>query len=92
MTEWLGLPPLAAAHGGQIDSLIGWTHIFMFALFVGWGGFFAFCLVRFRRSQHPVANYAGVKSHSSSYLEIAVAVVEAVHHGKEAARRAFDAK
>jgi hypothetical protein len=26
MTEWLGLPPLAAAHGGQIDSLIGWTH------------------------------------------------------------------
>ena len=78
MTEWLGLPPLASAHGGQIDSLIGWTHIFMFALFIGWGGFFAFCLMRFRRSQHPVANYAGVKSHSSSYLEIAVAVVEAV--------------
>ena len=64
MTEWLGLPPLAAAHGAQIDSLIGWTHIFMLVLFVGWGGFFAFCLVRFRRSQQPVANYAGVKSHS----------------------------
>ena len=41
MTEWLGLPPLAAAHGGQIDSLIGWIHIFMLILFVGWGGFFA---------------------------------------------------
>ena len=38
MTEWLGLPALAAAHGGQIDSLIGWTHIFMLILFVGWGG------------------------------------------------------
>ena len=78
MTEWLGLPPLAAAHGGQIDSLIGWTHIFMLVLFVGWGGFFVYCLVRFRRSQHRWPNYAGVKSHSSSYLEIAVAVVEAV--------------
>jgi cytochrome c oxidase subunit 2 len=78
MTQWLGLPPLAAAHGAQIDSLIGWTHIFMFVLFVGWGGFFIYCLVRFRRSRQPMADYAGVKSHSSSYLEIAVAVVEAV--------------
>ena len=42
MTEWLGLPPLATAHGGQIDNLIGWIHIFMFILFVGWGGFFLF--------------------------------------------------
>ena len=24
MTDWLGLPPLATAHGGQIDGLIGW--------------------------------------------------------------------
>jgi cytochrome c oxidase subunit 2 len=78
MTEWLGLPPLASAHGGQIDSLIGWTHIFMFVLFIGWGSFFTYCLIRFRRSRNPVADYAGVTSHSSSYLEIAVAVVEAI--------------
>jgi hypothetical protein len=39
MTEWLGLPLLAADHGAQIDSLIGWTHIFMFVLFFGWGAF-----------------------------------------------------
>jgi len=78
MTDWLGLPPLAAANGGQIDSLIAWTHVFMAILFVGWGGFFAFCLVRFRRSRNPVANYTGVRSHASSYLEVAVAVVEAV--------------
>jgi cytochrome c oxidase subunit II len=58
--------------------LIGWTHVFMLILFVGWGAFFAFCLVRFRRSRHPVANYTGVKSHTSSYLEVAVAVVEAI--------------
>jgi cytochrome c oxidase subunit II len=78
MTEWLGLPPLAATHGGQIDNMIGWVHVFMLILFVGWGGFFIYCLVRFRRSRHPVANYAGVKSNASSYSEIGVAVIEAV--------------
>jgi cytochrome c oxidase subunit II len=78
MTEWLGLPALASANGGQIDGLIGWTHIFMAILFVGWGGFFLFCLVRFHRSRNPVANYTGVKSHASSYLEIGVAIVEAI--------------
>ena len=78
MTEWLGLPPLATTHGGQIDSLIGWTHIFMLILFVGWGGFFTYCLVRFRRSRHPVADYHGSTSHTSSYLEGAVLVVEMI--------------
>lgn len=78
MTDWLGLPLLASAQGGQIDSLIGWTHVFMLILFVGWGGFFAYTLVRFRRSRHPVANYTGVKSRTSSYSEIGVAVVEAI--------------
>jgi cytochrome c oxidase subunit 2 len=78
MTEWLGLPPLASAHGGQIDNLIGWIHIFMAILFVGWGGFFLYTLVRFRQSRNPVADYKGVTSHRSTYLEIGVAVVEAV--------------
>jgi cytochrome c oxidase subunit II len=78
MTHWLGLPPLASAHGGQIDGLIGWMHVFMFILFVGWGGFLAYVLIRFRRSRHPVANYTGVTSHASTYSEIAVAVIEAV--------------
>jgi len=78
MTEWLGMQPLASAHGGQIDNLIGYIHIFMLILFVGWGGFFAYVLVRFRKSRNPVADYRGVTSHRSVYLEIAVAVVEAV--------------
>ena len=78
MTEWMGLPALASAHGGQIDSLIGWIHVFMLVLFVGWGGFIAYCLVRFRASRHPVADYTGVTSHVSTYSEIGVVVVEAV--------------
>jgi len=78
MTDWLGLPPLATTHGGQIDGLIGWMHIFMAILFVGWGAFLVYALIRFRKSRNPVANYAGVKSHTSSYLEVAVAVVEMV--------------
>ena len=78
MTDWLRLPALASAHGGQIDGLIAWMHVFMLILFAGWGGFFAYALIRFRRSRHPVANYAGVKSHASSYLEIGVAVVEGI--------------
>lgn len=78
MTEWLGLPQLAAAHGAQIDNLIGWVHIFMLVLFVGWGGFFAYVLVRFRRSRNPVASYTGTRSHASSYLEGGVLVVELV--------------
>src|ERR687898_1878323 len=78
MTDWLGLPALAAAHGGQIDNLIGWIHVFMLILFIGWGSFFIYCLVRFRKSRNPVADYAGVKSNASKYSEIAVAVVEGV--------------
>ena len=78
MTEWLGLPALAAVNGGQIDNLIGWIHIFMFVLFVGWGAFITYCLIRFRRSRNPVADYRGVTTHASSYLEGGVAIVEAV--------------
>jgi len=78
MTEWLGMPPLATAHGAQIDNLIGWIHIFMLILFVGWGGFFLYAIIRFRKSRNPVADYRGVTSHRSTYLEVAVVVVETV--------------
>ncbi len=78
MTEWLGLPPLATTHGGQIDSMIGWMHIFMFVLFVGWSAFLVYVLMRFRRSRNPVASYTGVQSRANSYLEGAVLVVELI--------------
>lgn len=78
MTDWLGLPRLASAHGGQIDQLIGVIHIIMFVLFIGWGAFFAFILMKFRKGNHPKADYTGVKSHFSSYIEGAIAVIEVI--------------
>lgn len=78
MADWLGLPRLASAHGGQIDQLIGVIHIIMFVLFIGWGAFFAFILMKFRKGNHPKADYTGVKSHFSSYIEGAIAIIEVI--------------
>lgn len=78
MLEFLGLPPQASAHAPQVDQLIVYIHWLMLILFVGWGLFFLYTLIRFRASKNPTADYAGVKSHTASYLEVGVALVEAV--------------
>jgi cytochrome c oxidase subunit 2 len=78
MNEWMGMPALAATHGAQIDNLVGWIHVFMLILFVGWGGFFLYAITRFRKSRSPVADYKGVTSKSSTYMEVGIAVVEAI--------------
>ena len=76
MKEFLGLPLDASAHGTQIDQIIVITHWLMLFLFVGWGAFFIYTLVRFRKSRQQQADHVGVRSHASSYLEVAVAVFE----------------
>lgn len=76
MERWL--PLNAAAHGARIDGALNWVHVLMAILFVGWILFFAFTLWRFRRAKNPVASYTGVTTHTSTWIEIAVAVVEAV--------------
>ena len=78
MSNYLGLPIAASERAPEIDSMIGWVHWLMLLLFVGWGGFYLYTLFRFRRSKNPVANYEGVKSHFSSYLEVGVAVFEVI--------------
>lgn len=74
----IGLPLAASAHAGEVDDTMVIVHILMAVLFVGWILFFLFALYRFRRRNNPVADYKGVTSHTSTYLEIGVAVVEAV--------------
>jgi cytochrome c oxidase subunit 2 len=72
----LGLPVSASEHAARVDRLILYVHILMVVLFVGWILFFFYTLLRFRKGRNPVANYTGVKTHASSYLEATVAVVE----------------
>ena len=76
MNRWL--PPVASAHGAQIDATLDWVHWLMAILFVGWGAFFVWMLWRYRASKHPVADHGGATSHASSWLEGAVAVAEAI--------------
>jgi cytochrome c oxidase subunit II len=77
-SKLLGLPPLASEQGRHVDNLIIYVHWLMVALFVGWFGYFLFTLYRFHRKRNPKADYHGVRSHTSSYLEGAVVIVEGV--------------
>jgi len=74
----LGLPEVNTQTGTQVDTLIIYVHYLMVALFVGWGIFFCYTLYRFSRRNNPKADYAGVRTHASSYLEGIVALIEAV--------------
>ena len=81
MLEFLkhyGLPIHLSTAGPGIDEIIVLTHWLMLFLFVGWGVFFIISLVKFRASKNPKADHEGVKSHLSSVLEVAIAVVEIV--------------
>ena len=78
MGELLGLPIQASDHAAEIDNMIVYIHWLMAVLFFGWGIFYVYTLIRFRASANPKADYTGVTSHTSTYLEIGVAVVEAV--------------
>jgi cytochrome c oxidase subunit 2 len=78
MLNYLGMPAEASAHAAEIDHMIVLVHWLMLVLFVGWGAFFLFVLVRFRRGANPKASYTGAKGKLSKGLEVAIAVVEAV--------------
>ncbi|NQZ97228.1 MAG: cytochrome c oxidase subunit II [Myxococcales bacterium] len=72
------LPPNVSVQGDDIDTMINVIHWFMLALFVGWGAFMVFCLVRFRERPGHVAVYKPIKAGFSKWLEVGVAVAEAV--------------
>ena len=82
MTEWfanhiLGMPELASQNGQAVDALIVYVHWLMLALFIGWTIYFAYAVWRFQAKRHPKADYEGVKSHASSFIELGVVVAEA---------------
>ena len=74
----LGLPLDISAHGYRIDAIIGWVHLVMFVLFIGWGAFFIYAMIRFRRRKNPTADPQGVRTHATSYLEAVIVVIELV--------------
>src|SRR5271169_4875896 len=74
----LDMPPLASRNGQDVDNLIIYVHWLMLALFIGWIIYFFYAVNRFRSSRNPKADYVGVRNHASSYIELAVAAIEAV--------------
>jgi len=72
------LPLNASSHGHQVDMIIYLVHLLMFVLFAGWAVYFIIALFKFRRKKHPKANYHGVQSHITSWIEIGVVVIEAI--------------
>jgi cytochrome c oxidase subunit 2 len=78
LEKLLGLPVLASEHGKDVDRLIVYIHYLMIVLFAGWLLYFAYALYRFHHKRNPRADYRGVKNHASSYLEVAVALVEGI--------------
>ena len=78
LTKLLGLVDNASEHGYQIDQMMETVHWLMAVLFIGWGVFFTYTLIRFHSSRHPKANPQGVRSHTSSHLEFMVVLAESV--------------
>ena len=76
--KFFPLPINASSQGHEIDMMIYLVHILMFVLLIGWGIFFVIALVKFNRRANPKANYQGVKSHVTSYIEVAVVVAEII--------------
>ena len=76
--NWLGLPVAASAHAGEVDRIMALVHWLMLVLFVGWGIFFVYVLLRFRSGAHPKANYRGVRGSWSNWVEGGVLVAEIV--------------
>lgn len=74
----LFFPPGASEHAGRIDQMVDLVHVLMLLLFVGWGIFFAYVLLRFNQARNPKASYIGSKSKVNTWLEIGIAGFEAV--------------
>ena len=78
LLQSLGLPQNLSIQGEYIDNANVLMHWLMLYLFLGWGAFFIVSLYKFRESKNKKADYYGVKSHLSSVLEGAVAIVEII--------------
>ena len=72
------MPLAASAQAPEVDRIMVLVHWLMLVLFVGWGGFFLYMLVRFRRSRQPVAHYHGTRAPWASWVEGGVLAAEVI--------------
>lgn len=72
------LPEDVSVHGAGVDELITILHYFMAVLFVGWGIFLVYCLIRFRQRAGRAASYELPRTKTPKWLEVGVAAFEAV--------------
>jgi cytochrome c oxidase subunit 2 len=78
MLKNLWLPAQAATHAASVDHMVILVHWLMLVLFVGWGAFFVYVLVRFRKGANPKASYVGAKGKFAKSTELGVVVAEMV--------------
>jgi cytochrome c oxidase subunit 2 len=79
MHDWFLSPEAVTDHGQNVDRMIWMLHVLMGILFVGWGAYYIICLMKFRQSVHPKADYAGVTDKTWSTLaEYGVIVIEVI--------------
>jgi cytochrome c oxidase subunit 2 len=76
--NFFGTPLIVSQHGAGLDALTWYIHWLMLVLFVGWSLYFLYVLFRFRSSRNTKADHLGVQNHFSTYVEVGVAVIEAV--------------
>jgi len=78
MLKYLGVPIQAATHAPEIDNMISLVHWLMLAMFIGWGFFFVYVLMRFRKGANPRADYVGAKGKLSKAIEVGILLAEVV--------------
>lgn len=76
MSKWL--PIAASAHAGGIDRELAIVHVLMLALFVGWCGYLAWVLFRFRRGRQPFPSETVASGRVAMYVTGGVVLFEAV--------------
>ena len=72
------MPVAASAHAAEIDFVLLLVHGLMLALFVGWGAYFVWVLVRFRSGRQRTANPAGASGRFAVGVEVGVVVAEGI--------------
>jgi len=77
MANMLGMPVQASKLGDKVDILNGWVHWLMLLLFIGWGVFIIYVLIKYNRNSNPKADYDGIKGKFSKYLEVGIIAFEA---------------